>query len=192
MTEKITVRPKIDIPDLSMFGVSNFKENYESFGRHERQVFWETLLKIGFEVASGKGVSGSNYHRLLMMLNTAFPGVDIDRSIFDQMVPNIGMRGPGVTETALAGHSRSSDTRTRDAKLAPTVSSKEPKEVSKPSAKVMPERSEEVSDSERRNDDGEVAEVENSSQKGADVDQTVGSGPGMSESRKNQFRGLIV
>ncbi len=192
MTEKITVRPKIDIPDLSMFGVSDFRKNYESLGPHERQVFWETLLKIGFEVASSNGVSGSNYHCLLMMLNTTFPGVDIDRSIFDQMVPNIGMRGPGVTETALAGHSRSIDTRTRDAKPASAVSSKEPKEVSKPSAKTMPERSEEVSKSERRNDDREAAAVESLSQKDADVDQTADSGPGMSESRKNQFRSLIV
>jgi len=192
MAEKITVRPKIDIPDLSMFGVSNFKENYESFGRHERQVFWETLLKIGFEVASGKGVSGSNYHRLLMMLNTAFPGVDIDRSIFDQMVPNIGMRGPGVTETALAGHSRSSDTCTRDAKPASAVSSKEPKGNSKPSVQVMPERSDEVSTSGRRNDDGEAAATDRSSQNDAGVDQTFSRGPSEVEPRKNPFSSLII
>jgi len=191
MTEK-TIRPRIVIPDLSMFGVDNFKDNYENFGPRERQVFWETLIKIGFEVASGKGISGSNYHRLLMMLNTAFPGVDIDKSIFDQMVPNIGARGPGETETALPGHSRPSDTRTRDATPAPAVSSKEPKGISKPSAKVMPERSEEALNSERRSDDGEVAAVENSGQKGADVDQTADSGSGMSESRKNQFKGLVV
>jgi len=192
MAEKTTVRPKIDIPDLSMFGVSNFKKDYESFGRLERQVFWETLLKIGFEVASGKGVSGSNYHRLLMMLNTAFPGVDIDRSIFDQMVPNIGIKSAESLGTASTGRSRSSDSRTRDAKPAPAVSSKKLKGNSIPSDQVMPERSEEVSVPGRPNNDSESAAPDSSSQNDADVGQTFGRGPSKSEPHKNQFSGLIV
>ncbi|EAZ98382.1 hypothetical protein [Marinobacter sp. ELB17] len=191
MTEK-TIRPKIVIPDLSMFGVDNFKDNYESFGPQERQVFWHTLIKIGFEVASGKGVSGSNYHRLLMMLNTTFPGVDIDRSIFDQMVPNIGIKSAESLETASTGRSRSSDSRTRDAKPAPALSSKELKRNSTSPTQEMPDLSAEGSESGRQNEDVESAVFDSSSQNGTDVEQVVSHGPSKSDPRKSQFSSLVV
>jgi hypothetical protein len=122
MTDKAIIRPEIKMPDLSMFGVDNFKAGYDKFGPAERQVLWQTLLKVGFEVASGKGVSGSNYCYLLTLLKAAFPNADIDESVFDQIVPNVGLKRSIPAEKASAGGSRSdSDTHTQNVRPAPAV-----------------------------------------------------------------------
>ena len=122
MTDKVIIRPGIKVPDLSMFGVDNFKEGYDKFGPAERQALWQTLLKVGFEVVSGKGVSGSNYCYLLTLLKAAFPNADMDESVFDRIVPNIGLKRSIPAEKASAGGSRSdSDTHTQNVRPAPAV-----------------------------------------------------------------------
>lgn len=133
MNQKTIVRPKIEIPDLSGFGITDFREGYNKLGHLERQTFWKTLLQMGLEVVSGQGVSGANYHRLLVMLSGAFPEMDIDQSIFDRMIPNdeiIG-RAPAARRKkampAKAADVRSqSDTQSGPAETAPAVSSQRP------------------------------------------------------------------
>jgi hypothetical protein len=134
MNQKTIVRPKIEIPDLSAFGITDFRGGYNKLGHHERETFWKTLLQMGLEVVSGQGVSGANYHRLLVMLSGAFPEIDIDLSIFDRIIPNdeiIG-RAPAARRKkavpAKAADVRSqSDTQSGPAETAPAVSSQKPK-----------------------------------------------------------------
>jgi hypothetical protein len=126
MTDKVIIRPEIKVPDLSMFGVDNFKVGYDKFGPAERQALWQTLLKLGFEVVSGKGVSGSNYCYLLTLLKAAFPNADMDESIFDRIVPNLSLKRSITAEKASAGGSRSdSDTHTQNVRPAPAVFNRE-------------------------------------------------------------------
>lgn len=87
------VRPKIVVSDLSAYGIDDFQEGYGQLSRMERQLFWRSLLELGCQVVSGQGIRGATYHRLLSMMNNAFPGMDIDDSIFERITPQFAPAG---------------------------------------------------------------------------------------------------
>lgn len=84
----LSVRPKIDIPDLERFGIEDFSEGYDKFSRLEKESFWQTLLVLGLELVVERDISALNYHKLFSMLHNAFPEINVDESVFAKTMPN--------------------------------------------------------------------------------------------------------
>lgn len=139
MSDKpITVRPKIEIPDLARFGVSDFGDGYSKFSRLEKEVFWQTLLSIGFQLVSTRGVQGRSYHRLLAMMQNAFPEMEIDESIFEQFTPQLSIAG-GFTEGSSPVKSGSTDSPVPSSVSAPAEVADKRKESKSAADQGLPE-----------------------------------------------------
>ncbi|WP_273206808.1 hypothetical protein [Marinobacter subterrani] len=91
-----SVRPKIIVSELTDYGIQDFQGGYEQLSRMERQLFWRSLLELGCQVVTGQAIQGLTYHRLLSMMTNAFPDMDIDSSVFQQITPTLSFAGDGA------------------------------------------------------------------------------------------------
>lgn len=82
--QAVRIKPNIDIPDLQRFGISDFQAGYDRFSPMEKNALWQTFMEVSLQVATGRSVSGRTYHKLLMMVQVAWPDVAIEDHIFDE------------------------------------------------------------------------------------------------------------
>lgn len=90
----VRIKPNIDIPDLQQFGITDFQAGYEKLSPMERNALWQTLMDVGFQLATGRSVSGRSYHKLMMMIQMTWPEVAIEDHIFEDVYP-VGRRPEG-------------------------------------------------------------------------------------------------